>query len=261
MKYYLLILIIAFSGCSTKENFVLFNQAQIGQQAKADKNATQGSNTIKQETITQLENVQFEYKVQPHDRISVIVYKHPDLSTASINSLQQERGLLVNSKGDIRFPLIKSIHLAGLTRTEAEDAFESALGVYIKHPDVQIEVLNKRAYVIGEVKRPGEIELINERLTLLQILAKAGDLTDEANRQSILIFKGGDRSRVRTEVVNLTDVNSLKTANLMIQPNDIVYVTPNNMKAFNTGVKEIDPIFNLIGHVLTPFVSIKFLSN
>ena len=260
MKHYLLLLlIIGITGCTSKEDYLLFNKTQVHQTnlQKNNSNDTQAQ----QETITQLENIQFEYKIQPHDRVSLLVYKHADLSTATINSQQQERGLLVNSRGNLRIPLIKSIHVAGLTQTEAEDAIENALQVYIKQPDVQIEVLNKRAYIIGEVKRPGEIQLINERLTLLQIIAKAGDLTDQANRKSILILRGGDRSQVKTQVVNLTDVNSLKMANLMIQPNDIVYVTPNNMKAFNTGVKEIDPIFNLIGHVLTPFVSIKFLSN
>lgn len=257
MKNYLLaLLIIGFTGCTSKEDYLLFNQTKI------HKNSEKGNNAQAQkETITQLENIQFEYKIQPHDRVSLVVYKHPDLSTSTINSQQQERGLLVNSRGEIRIPLIKSIKVSGLTQTEAEDAIENALQVYIKQPDVQVEVLNKRAYIIGEVKNPGEIELLNERLTLLQIIAKAGDLTDEANRKSILILRGGERSQVKTEVVNLTDINSLKMANLMIKPNDIVYVTPNNMKAFNTGVKEIDPIFNLIGHVLTPFVSIKFLSN
>lgn len=251
MKNYLLaLLIIGFTGCSTKEDYVLFNQSNINE------NNTQSD----QKTVTQLDNIQFEYKIQPHDRLSVIVYKHPDLSTANLNSLQQERGLLVNSKGELRLPLIKKINLAGLTQTEAEEKLSAAFAVYIKEPDIQLEVLSKRAYVIGEVNRPGEIPLINEQLTLLQLIAKAGDLTDQANRKSILIFKGGDRSKVHTRVVNLTDINSLRTANLMIKPNDIVYVTPNDMKAFNTRVNEIDPIFNLIGHVLAPFVNIKFLT-
>lgn len=254
MRIFLLtLLMIGFTACTTKEDFVLFNQAEKSQNHTPQQ--------VSQQTLNQLKNVQFEYKIRPHDRISLIVYKHPDLSTSTINSQQQERGLLVNSRGEIRLPLIKSIHLAGLTQSEAEDALEDALSVYIKHPDVQMEVINKRAYIIGEVKHPGEIELVNEQLTLLQLIAKAGDLTDTANRQSILIIREGANAQVKTEVVNLTDINSLRTANLMIKPNDIVYVTPNNMKAFNTGVKEIDPIFNLIGHVLTPFVSIKFLSN
>jgi len=249
MKNYLLsLLIISFTGCATKDDYTLFNKAPLNQTPASE------------ETLAQLDNMKFEYKILPHDRISVIVYKHPELSTANLNSMQQERGLLVNSQGDIRLPLVKSIHLAGLTQTEAEDHLEASFRTYLKHPDIQIEVLNKRAYVVGEVRNPGEVPLLNERLTLLQILAKAGDITDEADRKSILIMRGGGQSKVRTEVVNLTDINSLRTANLMIKPNDIVYVMPNKMKAFNTRVREIDPVFNLIGNVLQPFVSIKFLS-
>jgi len=265
MKNYLLaLLIIGFAGCTSKDDYLLFNQTKIHQNTvkqnhKNNQEKKEGSQ-ISQETITQLEQVEFEYKIQSHDRVSVLVYKHPDLSTSTINTLQQERGLLVNSRGEIRMPLIKSLHLEGLTQTEAETALETALAVYIKQPDVQVEVLNKRAYIIGEVKRPGEIQLDNERLSLLQIIAKAGDLTDQANRKSILILRGQSNSQIKTEVVNLTDVHSLKTANLMIKPNDIVYVTPNSMKAFNTAVNEIDPIFSLIGHVLAPFVSMKFLT-
>jgi len=255
MKNYLLsLLIISFTGCATKDDYTLFNKAPL------NRTPTLNQTPASKEALAQLDNMQFEYKILPHDRISVIVYKHPELSTANLNSMQQERGLLVNSRGDLRLPLIKNIHLEGLTQTEAEDHLEEAFSTYLKHPDIQIEVLNKRAYVVGEVRRPGEIPLVNERLTLLQILAKAGDVTNEADRKSILIMRGGGSSKVHTEVVNLTDVNSLRTANLMIKPNDIVYVMPNKMKAFNTRVQEINPLFELIGNVLQPFVSIKFLS-
>ncbi|HFU75245.1 MAG TPA: hypothetical protein ENK66_03265 [Arcobacter sp.] len=68
-------------------------------------------------------------------------------------------------------------------------------------------------------------------------------------------------SKVHTKIVNLTDTNAILTANIMIEPNDIVYVMPNNMKAFNTNVNEISPVFQLISSILQPFVNIKFLSN
>ena len=269
MKNYLLVLlIIGFNGCATKDNYTLFNQAQIDQTApyQTQQNQTQytpsqySQTPATQERLSQLDTLQFEYKILPHDRVSVIVYKHPELSTANLNSMQQERGLLVNSRGDIRLPLVKQVHLAGLTQTEAEERLEEAFRTYLKQPDIQIEVLNKRAYIVGEVRNPGEIELVNERLTLLQLIAKAGDITDQANRKSILIMRGGREGNNHTELVDLTDVNSLRTANLMIKPNDIVYVMPNKMKVFNTRVNELDPIFNLLGDVLQPFVSIKFLS-
>jgi polysaccharide export outer membrane protein len=246
MKHFLLIFtLIAFSACSSKDDYVLFNQAQKSQ-----------SNEMLQSS-----NIAFEYKILPHDRISIIVYKHPELSTTSMNNIQEEKGLLVNSKGILRLPLIRKVKISGLTQTEAEEKISAAFKTYLKHPDVQLEVLNKRIYVIGEVRRPGEIELKNERLTLLQALALAGDLTTEANRKSILVLKSGGSKKVRTQIVNLTNVNSLMTANLMIEPNDIVYVMPNNMKVFNNQVNEVAPIFNLIGSVLNPFLTLKILSN
>ena len=251
MKHFLLILIIiAFSACSSKDDYILFNQTQINQTQKPVQNTT-----------TTLQNIDFEYKIQPHDRMSIIVYKHPELSSVNPTYAQTERGLLINSKGDIRLPLIKKIHLAGLTQPEAEIALSDAYRVYLKNPDIHVEIINKRAYVIGEVKKPGEIILTNEQIPLLQILAKAGDLTDQANRQSILILRAGHNSKVNSKIVNLTNANSILTANLMIQPNDIVYVMPNGMKAFNNKVDEITPVFRLISSILKPFVNIKFLSN
>jgi len=245
MKHILLIVaIIAFSACSSKDDYILFNKAQ---------------NKQKERTV-EVKNIKFEYKIRPYDRVSMIIYKHPELSSTTAGSTQLERGLLVNSRGYLRLPLIKKIHIAGLSQTQAEEKISNRYRTYLKHPDIQIEVINKRAYVIGEVNKPGEVPLLNERLTLLQILAKAGDLTSSANRSSILIIKNGQMSRVHTKIVNLTDVNALATANLMIEPNDIVYVMPTGMKAFNNRVNEISPIFQLISNVLQPFVNVKVLT-
>ena len=241
LEIFIMLLIL---GCTGKDEFMLFNNAYI--------------ENPKQTVVTSSEfnNVIFEYKIVPHDRVSVIIYRHPELSS----SILGKQGILVNSKGDIRLPLVKSIHIAGLTQTEAQEKIESAFHRYIKSPDVYFEVLNKRAYVIGEVKKPGEVELINEKLTLIQVLAKAGDLKDSANRKAIMILRSG-KYGVNSQIVDLTDFNSLKSANLMVKPNDIVYVLPNDIKAFNVKVNEINPIFRLISNVLSPFITIKVLSD
>ena len=246
MKYFLLAIVIALSGCSTKDDYILFNKT--------------GPSKSKKVTTT-LKNVDFEYKIQPHDRVSIIIYKHPELSSINSAYAQSERGLLIDSKGDIRLPLIKKIHLAGLSQPDAEAALTEAYEVYLKKPDIHLEVINKRAYVIGEVRKPGEITLDNEQLPLLQILARAGDLTDQANRDSILVMRKTANSEVTSTIVSLTDIHSIISANIMIKPNDIVYVMPNGMKAFNTQVNEISPVFRLISNILQPFVNIKFLSN
>jgi len=132
------------------------------------------------------------------------------------------------------------------------------LGCYLEDAEVYLEVLNKRAYILGEVNKPGEVRLFNEKLTLLQLLATAGDLKDGANRKSIVILqKRGDKIYTRT--VDLTGLNSLKMANLIIHPNDVVYVPPRNTKVFNVGVQEATPVFGLAGSVLSPAASLKYL--
>jgi polysaccharide export outer membrane protein len=235
-------------GCSNKENFILFNKVDINQSKL---------NSI---NLSQFDTATFEYKIVPNDRVSIIIYKHPELSPSTLGNITSDRGILINSKGDIRLPLVKTIHLAGLTQTEAQEKIEERFKRYIKSPDVYFEVLNKRAYVIGEVNNPGEVELINEKLTLIQLISKAGDFRDSANKQAIMILRSG-KDRINSEIVNLTDFNSLKTANLMIKPNDIVYVLPKDMKAFNVKVDEINPVFRLISNILSPFITVKVLSN
>ena len=251
---YFLVLVLA-SGCSNKEEFILFNKADLNQSREVQENNLDSS-----VEIPKFENVQFEYKIVPHDRVSLIVYKHPELSPTTLGNRTSDRGILIDSQGDIRLPLVKSIHLAGLTQTQAQERVENAFKRYLKSPDIYLEVLNKRAYVIGEVNSPGEIELVNEKLSLIQILAKAGDLKESANKKSIMILRGG-KDRINSEVVDLTDINSLKTANLIIKPNDIVYVLPTDMKAFNAKVNEVNPMFSLISNMLSPFITLKILSN
>ena len=256
IKYILLLLpIFIMLGCSSKfsdnrDELVLFSNAEW---KYSETNKPEITKNIKLET-PKFDNIQFDYKIIPNDRVSVNIYKHPEFSSAN------DRGILVNTKGDIRLPLVKTVHLAGLTQTQAHEKLEDAFRRYIKHPDIYLEVLNKRAYVIGEVNSPGEIELLNEKLTLLQIVSKAGDFKESADKTKIMILRNRGE-RVESEFVNLTDANSLKTANLMIKPNDIVYVLPNKMKLFNTKVSEVSPIFGLIGSILSPFITLKVLSN
>ena len=248
MKKTLIYLSIALTliGCTSKEEYVLFNQTHI---TSPDANRT----------VTRVGNSRYEYRIQPHDRISITMYNHPELGTSTIQSQREDnRGVLVDSRGYVRLPLIKNIHIAGLTQAAAQKKIERAFKPYLEDAEVYLEVLNKRAYILGEVNKPGEVRLFNEKLTLLQLLATAGDLKDGANRKSITILqKRGDKIYTRT--VDLTGQNSLKMANLIIHPNDVVYVPPRNTKVFNVGVKEASPVFGLAGSILSPAASLKYL--
>jgi len=239
----------AMAGCTTKEDFVLFHDTNISS-PEAKKSVVDLSSVAK-----------YEYKIQPHDRISITMYNHPELGTTSVQSQKQDvSGVLVNSKGYVRLPLIKSVHIAGLSQTEAQKKLEKAYGTFLEDAELYLEVLNKRAYILGEVKKPGEVRLFNEKTTLLQMLAQAGDLTNEANRHAIVVLKNR-YNKVYTETVSLTGPNSIKVANLMIYPNDIVYVAPNNIKSINVGISEVNPSLQLVGNILAPVVAATYLQD
>lgn len=251
MKRVLLYIMVAFAmaGCTTKEDFVLFHDTNISS-PEAKKSVVDLSSVAK-----------YEYKIQPHDRISITMYNHPELGTTSVQSQKQDvSGVLVNSKGYVRLPLIKSVHIAGLSQTEAQKKLEKAYGTFLEDAELYLEVLNKRAYILGEVKKPGEVRLFNEKTTLLQMLAQAGDLTNEANRHAIVVLKNR-YNKVYTETVSLTGPNSIKVANLMIYPNDIVYVAPNNIKSINVGISEVNPSLQLVGNILAPVVAATYLQD
>ncbi|HFU75659.1 MAG TPA: polysaccharide export protein [Arcobacter sp.] len=250
MKKVLLYLIVGlvFTGCTTKQDYVLFN----------DTNVTKPN---AKKSVTPIDRTIFEYKIQPHDRISITMYNHPELGTSSVQSQRQDtKGVLVNARGYVRLPLVKSVHVAGLTQTAAQKKIEKAFGQYLEDAEVYLEVLNKRAYILGEVNKQGEMDLFNEKLSLLQILAKAGGFTDYANRKSIVILKNRNK-KMLTETVNMTGINSIKMANIMIYPNDIIYVPPTNLKPVNTSIGQISPSLQLINNILAPVVSARYLSN
>jgi polysaccharide export outer membrane protein len=240
-----ILLILLIEGCSFKKDYILFNKSE----------------TFK-ETNTSIihKNVKFEYKIIPHDRISLIVYQHPDLSTTIPAMATQDPGILVDSEGVISLALLEDVKISGLTQKEAARKIEIGYDNYLNYSKVRVDVLNKRAYVIGEVKKPGEFPLQNEQLTLLQAIAQAGDFTETANRQQILIIRSAQNG-AETIMIDLTDKNSITHANLMVKPNDIVYILPTSMKAINTNISSINPIFSLISNILSPFVSYTYLKN
>jgi polysaccharide export outer membrane protein len=192
-------------------------------------------------------NGRFEYRIQPHDRLAVGVYKHPELSG---------KGLLVDSRGNIILPLINTVHVGGLSQPQASQKLRRLFGRYLKHASVQVESLNKRAYVVGEVGSPGAIPLPNEQTALLQAIATRGGFRDTANRTKIIVMRNVGRGS-RADVVDLTNLTSLSYAGMMIRPGDIVYVPPTSMKNFEVNIGRI---FQIASYVLTPFAYYKTLT-
>lgn len=144
---------------------------------------------------------------------------------------------LVDNEGCIRFPVLGKLRVGGLTKGEVEQLLFARL--YPDHlkeePVITIRFLNYRVSVLGEVARPDSYAVFNERLTLLDALAMAGDLTIYGNRKNVLLIREDETGRKETHRINLQDKDLLLQNDLYyLRQNDIVYVQPNRAKGNNS---------------------------
>jgi len=234
------------SGCSSKSDYQLL---------QVDKKSTSFTKKISHRGI--------EYRILPQDRLDIVLYKNPDQSAvASLSELGQsvkKNGILVNSVGYVTLPLIGKTKVSGLTQTEAADRISRRYKHYLNTPSVYLEVMNKRLFVLGEVKKPGIVKIDKEKMTLFEALAFAGDLTDAAVRDNIIILSQGSKGTMTIRRVDLTSFDRMHYRSLLLRPNDVVYVQPNGWKEFKVNATDVTSIFEVIGKVLSPFATIKYL--
>ena len=258
MKYFSYAMLIAFvlgsSGCAVKDYKYI---------EKDDTNNTK--------IITKVDDAEykkeemFEWKITKGDRIEIQAFNQSSnanngqltelLSNSGQNVTQNrygDEGLLIPPSGKVNLPLIGSIKLSGLTEKEASKKLIKEYKKYLRNPYVHVRILNQKLFVLGEVKNPGTVLVTNGTMSLFEALANRGDVTDYADRTKIKIIRGSLRNPEIREI-NLTDLNSIRYASLILRPNDIVYVEPRDSKASAVGAQEKLPSWQLIGAILAPF--------
>lgn len=221
---------------------------------RSDFELMQSKEHVKSEKRVAMKSI--EYKIMPHDRLAIVIYQYPELTPNEMNT----KGILIDAKGYISLPLIHRVKIAGYTQSDAARMLEKRYKKYLTDPSLNIEVMNKRVYVLGEVKSPGVVQLDNEVGTVIQVIAHAGGLTDSAQRDKVYIVSSdGDNMHMRR--VDLTSFASLQQTNIIIKPNDILYVQPNKWKSFRVASNDLTSPFTTITKIAAPFVTLKYLSD
>jgi len=163
------------------------------------------------------------------------------------------RTYLIDSYGQIEFPVLGKISLAGLTRSEAIKELTQKVKPYITNPTINLRILNYKVSVIGEVIKPGSYNFSSERVTLLEALAIAGDLTIYGKRNNILIIreKNNEKTYNRVDITNSSFVNS---EFYYLTQNDVIVVEPNktriNSSSFGPNVLGIISAASIIISIL-----------
>ncbi|EKB51312.1 polysaccharide biosynthesis/export family protein [Cecembia lonarensis] len=137
---------------------------------------------------------------------------------------------LVDKDGYINYPVIGLINLKGLTKQEAIDKMSGLLNEYVKDPIINIRFMNFKVTVIGEVQTPNSFIIPTEKITILEALGLAGDMTAYGRRENVMIIREKDGVRTATRL-NLNDKTILTSPYYYLQQNDVVYVEPYKTKS------------------------------
>ena len=207
---------------------------------------------LKQQDIEQ----KYEVYIHNDDLLAIMVNsKNPELALpfnmpmvtyqlGSNNGGQQRvLGYLVDTNGDIDFPILGKIHVEGLTRMQLTELVKSKLieGDLIKDPIVTVQFLNFKVSVMGEVGRPGSFTISGDRITLLEALSMAGDLTIYGRRDRVGVIRENNGKRT----ILFHDLRSADIFNspcYYLQQNDIVYVEPNKAKSGQSSINQNNSI-------------------
>jgi len=156
-----------------------------------------------------------------------------------------EPSYLIDEEGNIEFPVLGKLKLSGLTRVQVKEMIKEKLKIYINDPIVNVRLKNFKITVIGEVSRPGSYTIPNERVTVIEALGLAGDLSIKGKRENITVIR--DNGGVNTyHKVDFTSKEIFKSPVYYLAQNDVVYVEPNESR-----VKESRTNQNVLGIVLS----------
>ena len=202
----------------------------------------------------------YEIKIQPDDLLLISVYaEDPEIAKSfSMNATAataaggaEGSSYLVDANGFINFPTLGKLKVSGLSRTEVLQLLDDRISKYIKKPIISLRITNFKISVQGEVSDPGSYPIASERITLIEALSLAGDLSVYGKRDNILIIREVDGVKTFNRV-DITKSGFMNTPFYYLAQNDVVYVEPNQNKINAAAVNpSIGLVFSVISILIT----------
>lgn len=189
------------------------------------------SDTLSVQPITH----DYEAVIQPGDMVSVHVTSLSPEASSFFNSLEEQTGrlvpntYLVDAGGVIEMPLIGSVKISESSTQVAKFLIRNKLDKFLVDPTVRVRIQNFKVTVLGEVQKPGVYNIPDEKITLLEALGLAGDLTIFAKRKDVLLIREKDGQRQFVKV-DLRSKEFFESEYYYLHSNDIVYVEPGKGK-------------------------------
>ena len=211
----------------------------------------------------------YDARIMPKDLLTItVVTSDPSTSKPFNLSIQSTLGTdgrigsttgsllqyLVNNDGDIDFPVVGTVHVAGLTKDQCEDLIKSKVKPYLaesENPVVTVSMSSYRVTVAGEVTSPKVVPVSTEKMSVLEALAQAGDLTIYGRRDNVLLIRENADGQKEAHRLNLNDANIINSPYYYVQQNDYIYVEPNSVKAKNSAIGQSTTLWFSFVSILT----------
>lgn len=195
------------------------------------------------------ELVSYESVLQPDDVVMIVVSsENPEVAAPynlkaitvqgdSENTIgtQRMQTYILDKEGKIEFPLLGSIALGGLTKTQAVAKLKELLKDHVSDAVINFRILNFKVTVLGEVQKPGTYSVASERITLLEAIGMSGDLTIYGNRTNVLLIREKNGTKTM-ERIDLTKSDFLNSSAYYLSQNDVVYIEPNKTRINSSAI-------------------------
>jgi polysaccharide export outer membrane protein len=235
LLFYLLAISLLISSCVTNKKYVYLQKDDVNVK------------DLPKDTIIRSYDLQnYEYKIQPEDNISVrfesLTPQEYDIFNQGQIGQQNQNlnvgnailiGELVDPNGEISYPVIGKVKVAGLTVYEAQTKLQQVANQYLEAPIVKVRLINFRFTILGEARNEGTVTLANNRVNFIEAIGLAGGLTDLADKRNIKLIRQVD-GKAEVHYLNLLDENFISSPEYFVQQNDILIIPALRQRPYQT---------------------------
>lgn len=244
---YLIVFFLFIACASEKDVLYLQDIKTYGQTDSVSKN-----------NIKFKKNDELTITVSSADRKSAVLFNLPltsEFNGGGIANLQSLQSYLVDEDGNIQFPILGEVKVLGLSKIELRKLLELKISKFVKDPIVNIRIINFRVSVIGEVRKPGVYRVQGERMSVIECLSQAGDMTVYGKRKNIVLVRENDKGVKEYHKLDITSSKILDSEYYYLEQNDVIMVSPNKAQiqasAFNRNTTVYFSVASLLLSLLT----------
>lgn len=228
----LMLVALAAASCVTQKKMTYLQDANPAKEDSINAHFEAQSETIIRcgDALTIFISALDKEAVAPYN-LPTVVFTAPGSTQVQTTPMLQY--YIVDENGDVELPVLGKVHVAGLRRPEVELAVKELLAKQVLNPMVQVNLIGAKVSIMGEVNHPTQVSLGRGRLTILEALAAAGDLTPYGRRDNVLITREVE-GKIEMARVDLRSADLLTSPYYFLQQNDVVYVSPNQVRVVNS---------------------------